>query len=205
VLRTRKQELSSSTLFRIIIMEESKIDDAPVTTTAGAATGEGTSGGGDVELSFDSGTLANQDDDDGKKKSGTAASNEATTAAPSPSGDSQGSRRSRLPIVATFKDHFSLPVPTSRIRYRSNRDSTTESGDATDAGDIAVGGGGACRIIQIDDAQIVLEEDANNEVSIRKIHDTSEGVRALRVMYAIVVRCVYFDIVPNCSDAWRHK
>jgi len=90
-----------------------------------------------------------------------------------------------LPVVSTFKDHFSLQVPTSRIRYRAGDGiSDRRGGDSS-----STSGGGACRIIQIDDAQIVLEE-TSREVSIRKIHDTSEGVRALRVLYAIVVRCV---------------
>lgn len=73
------------------------------------------------------------------------------------------------PIINSFKDHFSLLVPSSKIRYREARS--------------------AARVTVEDDSQFVLEETYDSkkghEISIRKIHDTSEGVRFLRIMYAI--------------------
>lgn len=75
------------------------------------------------------------------------------------------------PVVSSFKDHFTLPIPSSVIRYRNLHS--------------------AARILETSDAQFVLEdlydEDTKTrQVSIRRIHDTSEGVRVLRLLYAIV-------------------
>jgi hypothetical protein len=75
------------------------------------------------------------------------------------------------PIVSTFKDHFTLQLPSSVIRYRNLHS--------------------AARILEAPDAQFVLEDlyDPDQKirhVSIRRFHDTSEGVRALRLLYAIV-------------------
>jgi hypothetical protein len=75
------------------------------------------------------------------------------------------------PIVSTFKDHFTLPIPSSVVRYRNLHS--------------------AARILEAGDAQFVLEDlydpdTKTRHVSIRRIHDTSEGVRALRLLYAIV-------------------
>lgn len=77
----------------------------------------------------------------------------------------------REPEITHFKDHFTLLIPTSTIRYRD--------------------GHSAARVIEAPDSQFVLEETYNTEesrhtVSIRRIHDTSEGVRFLRLSYAIV-------------------
>lgn len=74
-------------------------------------------------------------------------------------------------VVAGFVDHFSLAAPTSRIRYREVRS--------------------GARVVETDDSQLVLEETYDpktdeHEVTIRRIHNTSEGVRVLRAMYAIV-------------------
>ena len=79
--------------------------------------------------------------------------------------------RSATPIVSTFKDHFSLNVPTSRIRYRAS-------------------GAAAC-VIENEDSQFIIEEtrdEATGEqsVTLRRIHDTSEGVRLLRLTYVVV-------------------
>jgi hypothetical protein len=73
--------------------------------------------------------------------------------------------------VVAFHDHFTLQIPSSVIRYRD--------------------GHSAARVLESNDAQFVLEEtydeaEDKRSVSIRRIHDTSEGVRALRLMYAIV-------------------
>jgi hypothetical protein len=78
---------------------------------------------------------------------------------------------SRAPIVAGFKDHFTLSLPSNIVRYRESH--------------------GAARVISGQDSQFVLEEtyDAKEDkhgVSIRNIHDSSEGVKVLRISYAIV-------------------
>jgi hypothetical protein len=75
------------------------------------------------------------------------------------------------PVIAGFIDHFSLPIPSSRIRFRANKS--------------------AARVIEQQDSQFVLEENYDEEtdvteISIKSIKDTSEGVRFLRSMYAIV-------------------
>jgi hypothetical protein len=75
------------------------------------------------------------------------------------------------PSVAKFQDHFTLLIPSSTIRYRDSRC--------------------AARVLETTDAQFVLEEAYDEktqkpEVSIRRIHDTSEGVRFLRLSYLIV-------------------
>ena len=77
----------------------------------------------------------------------------------------------RQPEISRFHDHFTLLIPSSTIRYREGR--------------------AAARVLEANDAQFVLEETYNKKkdkhsVSIRRIHDTSEGVRFLRVSYAIV-------------------
>lgn len=78
---------------------------------------------------------------------------------------------SKIPIVSTFKDHFTLPIPSSVIRYRNLHS--------------------AARILEASDAQFVLEDlyderEKSRHVSVRRIHDTSEGVRFLRTLYALV-------------------
>jgi len=75
------------------------------------------------------------------------------------------------PAVSAFRDHFTLQIPTSTVRYRNNR--------------------AAARILETTDAQFVLEETYNEEtndhkVEIRRIHNTTEGVRFLRIGYALV-------------------
>lgn len=75
------------------------------------------------------------------------------------------------PSIAQYKDHFTLLIPSSTIRYRD--------------------GHGSARILEAPDAQFVLEETYSSDtdrrtISIRRIHDTSEGVRFLRIMYAVV-------------------
>jgi hypothetical protein len=77
----------------------------------------------------------------------------------------------RQPEISRFHDHFTLLIPSSTVRYRDGR--------------------AAARILEANDAQFVLEETYDKKkdkhsVSIRRIHDTSEGVRFLRVSYAIV-------------------
>lgn len=77
----------------------------------------------------------------------------------------------RQPEIAKFHDHFTLLIPSSTIRYREGR--------------------AAARVLEADDAQFVLEETYDQKkdrhaVSIRRIHDTSEGVRVLRTSYLIV-------------------
>lgn len=77
----------------------------------------------------------------------------------------------RQPEISRFNDHFTLLIPSSTIRYREGR--------------------AAARVLEANDAQFVLEETYNKKkdkhsVSIRRIHDTSEGVRFLRLSYAIV-------------------
>jgi len=67
--------------------------------------------------------------------------------------------------VTTFQDHFTLQIPTSTVRYRHQQ--------------------AAARIIETSDAQYILEEH-KDKVEIRRVHDTSEGVRFLRVLYALV-------------------
>lgn len=75
-----------------------------------------------------------------------------------------------VPSVATFKDHFTLSIPSSLVRYRGQK--------------------GAARVIENSDAfQFVLEETSNgnkSEVTIRRIQDTSGGVTFLRTLYSIV-------------------
>ena len=77
--------------------------------------------------------------------------------------------RSTTPSVTLPKDHFTLSHPTTTIRYRRSNN--------------------AARIIEDNDKQYILEEtDAENgehEITIRQLHDTSEGVRFLRITYAI--------------------
>ena len=75
------------------------------------------------------------------------------------------------PTVSTFKDHFTLPVPSSVVRYRNAN--------------------GAARVIEGSEFQFVLEESYNKdsekmEVTIRRIQETHEGLRLLRVSYTIV-------------------
>jgi hypothetical protein len=75
------------------------------------------------------------------------------------------------PAILDFKDHFTLPIPSSVIRYRESHS--------------------AARVIEGQNSQFVLEEtyDAKEDkhgVSIRKIHNSSEGVKVLRLSYAIV-------------------
>ena len=77
----------------------------------------------------------------------------------------------RAPEISKFHDHFTLLIPSSTIRYRDGR--------------------AAARVLEADDAQFVLEETYDKKkdqysVSIRRIHDTSEGVRVLRTSYLIV-------------------
>ena len=75
--------------------------------------------------------------------------------------------------VTKFKDHFSLDWPSSTIRYRSQA--------------------GAARVVETDNFQIILEESSTQgsdgegaHVLIRRVNETSLGVRALRCIYAIV-------------------
>ena len=84
----------------------------------------------------------------------------------------QRSCSSSLPTIATFKDHFTLPIPSSTVRYRDHKHS-------------------AARILEGVNSQFVLEETYNQEtqkhlLEIRKIHASSEGVRFLRLAYALV-------------------
>ena len=77
----------------------------------------------------------------------------------------------KAPEISKFHDHFTLLIPSSTIRYRDGR--------------------AAARVLEANDAQFVLEETYDKEkdrhsVSIRRIHDTSEGVRVLRTSYLIV-------------------
>jgi hypothetical protein len=77
----------------------------------------------------------------------------------------------REPEISKFVDHFTLLIPSSTIRYRDGR--------------------AAARVLEANDAQFVLEETYHKKkdhhtVSIRRIHDTSEGVRFLRTSYLIV-------------------
>jgi hypothetical protein len=77
----------------------------------------------------------------------------------------------RVPEITRFHDHFTLLIPSSTVRYRE--------------------GHSAARIIESPDCQFVLEETYNakkekHSVSIRRIQDASEGVRFLRLSYAIV-------------------
>lgn len=77
--------------------------------------------------------------------------------------------RNSSPTVCVLKDHFTLSHPTSTIRYRRNNN--------------------AARIIEDADKQYILEEtdEDNGEhgITIRQLHDTSEGVRFLRITYAL--------------------
>ena len=75
------------------------------------------------------------------------------------------------PALAAFKDHFTLQIPSSTIRYREKHS--------------------AARVIEGSDSQFVLEETYDpdtkkHSIEIRKIHNTSEGVRFLRLSYALV-------------------
>lgn len=73
------------------------------------------------------------------------------------------------PTIAGFVDHFTLPMPTNTIRYREKHS--------------------AARVIASTDVQFVLEEtadDGKHNITIRRIHDTSEGLRLLRLMYFVV-------------------
>lgn len=74
------------------------------------------------------------------------------------------------PNICAFKDHFTLPIESSTIHYRGAR--------------------GAARVIQSGEAQYVLEETieetGRHDVSIRRIHDSSEGAKFLRIAYTIV-------------------
>lgn len=95
---------------------------------------------------------------------------------PSPALDTSQSvevhyKADRIPEIAHFHDHFTLLIPTSTVRYRE--------------------GHSAARIIESADCQFILEEtyDADKDkhaVSIRRIPDATEGVRFLRLSYAIV-------------------
>jgi hypothetical protein len=73
------------------------------------------------------------------------------------------------PTVSLPVDHFTLSVPTTTIRYRRSNN--------------------AARIIEDSDKQYILEEadnkDGSHGISIRKINDSSEGVRFLRATYAL--------------------
>lgn len=76
-----------------------------------------------------------------------------------------------FPVIANFKDHFSLPMPSSRIRFRSHRS--------------------AARVIEQEEGQFILEEtfDAEHDeqdISIKRIEDNAAGVTLLRAIYAIV-------------------
>jgi hypothetical protein len=75
-----------------------------------------------------------------------------------------------VPTVTLPKDHFTLAHPTTTIRYRQ----TTQN---------------AARIIEDADQQYILEEaddkDGKHEITIRQLHDTSEGVRFLRATYTL--------------------
>ena len=77
--------------------------------------------------------------------------------------------RSTVPSVTLPKDHFTLSHPTTTIRYRRSNN--------------------AARIIEDEDKQYILEEADNangeHEITIRQLHDTSEGVRFLRMTYAL--------------------
>lgn len=80
-------------------------------------------------------------------------------------------RDEEAPMIASFKDHFTLSLPTSTIRYREHQC--------------------AARVIEGLDDQIVLEETYDpetktKEISIRRIHDSSEGLKILRFSYALV-------------------
>lgn len=76
-----------------------------------------------------------------------------------------------VPNVSTFKDHLSLPLPSSVVRYRNSR--------------------GAARVIEGGDFQFVLEEhdnpeDSTREISIRRIEAGGQGLKFLRSIYGIV-------------------
>ena len=75
------------------------------------------------------------------------------------------------PTVASLKDHFTLSIPSSVVRYRNSR--------------------GAARVIEGNEFQFVLEESYNketdrDEITIRRIQDSNEGLRLLRLTYTIV-------------------
>jgi hypothetical protein len=75
------------------------------------------------------------------------------------------------PIVSFFKDHFTLQIPSSTIRYRESHS--------------------GARVLEGTNSQFVLEETYNtttkkHTIEVRKIHNTSEGVRFLRISYALV-------------------
>jgi len=78
---------------------------------------------------------------------------------------------SDTPTVSTFRDHFTLPVPSSVVRYRHSQ--------------------GAARVIEGSDFQFVLEEhvdpkDKRHEVTIRRIADGGSGLTFLRCLYTVV-------------------
>jgi hypothetical protein len=106
--------------------------------------------------------------------------NEATTTSPSIEETPTGEAASRasvevvhapktVPAVTIPKDHFTLSHPTTVIRYRRTTD--------------------AARIIEDADKQYILEEaddmDGKHQITIRQLHDTSEGVRFLRATYTL--------------------
>lgn len=75
------------------------------------------------------------------------------------------------PVVATFSDHFTLPLPSSVVRYREKHS--------------------AALIVEGNTSQFILEEtlDSNSKqrrIEIRRLVNTSEGVRVLRLMYGLV-------------------
>lgn len=78
------------------------------------------------------------------------------------------------PTVKKFKDHFTLNIPSSTIRYRDRN--------------------AAARVIEEMEAQFVIEEtnqvdesgQKTHQIEIRRILDASEGVRFLRIGYALV-------------------
>jgi len=75
------------------------------------------------------------------------------------------------PIIATAKDHFSLLVPTSRVRYRD--------------------GSSGARVLQAENSQVVLEDSydpktGKSDVSIRRVVDTTQGVWFLRAIYTLI-------------------
>ena len=107
--------------------------------------------------------------------SGATSAVKSTTVADVESGDGPDAADvladGELPFIASFKDHFSLPMPSSRIRFRSHRS--------------------AARVIEQEDGQFILEEsynpeDGEHDVTIKRIEDRSAGATALRAIYAIV-------------------
>ena len=75
-----------------------------------------------------------------------------------------------IPDISRYKDHFSLPVSSSTIKFRDSR--------------------GAARVIMGSNSQLVLEEiydrDTNNHaITLKKMNDSSGGLHALRAIYTI--------------------